>query len=70
MAVIVSTIPLISCDVPASPRMAVVTSWEASRTLPMAALACAAAVTPWRATSRVSRAAPAVSSVVRAVSPT
>ena len=70
IAVIVSTIPLISCDLSARPRIAVVTSWEASRTLPMAALAWAAAVTPWRATSRVSRAAPAVSSVVRAVSPT
>ena len=67
---IVSTMPLISCDLPARPRIAVVTSWEASRTLPIAALAWAAAVTPWRATSRVSRAATAVSSVVRAVSPT
>ena len=70
IAVIVSTIPLISCDLSARPRIAVVTSCEASRTLPMATLAWAAAVTPWRATSRVSRAAPAVSSVVRAVSPT
>ena len=69
IAVIVSTIPLISCDLPARPRIAVVTSCEASRTLLIAALAWAAAVTPWRATSRVSRAAPAVSSVVRAVSP-
>jgi hypothetical protein len=69
IAVIVSTIPLISCDLPARPRIAVVTSCEASRTLPWPR-SPGPAVTPWRATSRVSRAAPAVSSVVRAVSPT
>jgi hypothetical protein len=66
----VSTIPLISCDLPARSRMAVPTSREASRTLVMAALACAAASTPWRATARACWAAPAVSSVVRAVSVT